>query len=89
MNAKLDSFGRMMARINRKQVPLCQTCHLRFTREPTTECQSDTLNTSPEAGLLSDLNPKSNVNPILCSFLLARPTTCAGKNDQLTHQMAN
>jgi len=27
MNSKLDSFGRMMARINRKQVPLCRPCH--------------------------------------------------------------
>jgi 5-methylcytosine-specific restriction endonuclease McrA len=27
MNAKLDSFGKMMARINRKQVPLCRPCH--------------------------------------------------------------
>ena len=28
MNAKLDSFGKMMAKINRKQVPLCRPCHL-------------------------------------------------------------
>jgi hypothetical protein len=28
MNARLDSFGRMMARINRKQVPLCRPCHM-------------------------------------------------------------
>ena len=27
LNVKLDSFGKMMARINRKQVPLCRLCH--------------------------------------------------------------
>jgi len=27
MNAKLTSFDRMMAKINRKQVPLCRKCH--------------------------------------------------------------
>jgi hypothetical protein len=32
MNAKLDSFGKMMGRINRKQVPLCRPCHLRVHR---------------------------------------------------------
>src|SRR5437879_1471530 len=29
MNANLDSFGKAMARINRKQVPLCRPCHLK------------------------------------------------------------
>jgi hypothetical protein len=29
MNAKLDSFGKMMASINRKQVPLCRPCHVK------------------------------------------------------------
>jgi group II intron reverse transcriptase/maturase len=29
LNLKLDSFGKMMARINRKQVPLCKPCHRR------------------------------------------------------------
>lgn len=28
MNAKLDAFGKMMSKINRKQVPLCRPCHL-------------------------------------------------------------
>jgi len=32
MNSKLDSFGKMMARINRKQVPLCRPCHLSVHR---------------------------------------------------------
>lgn len=27
INPKLDSFGKMMARINRKQIPLCRLCH--------------------------------------------------------------
>jgi len=29
MNAKLDTFGKMMASINRKQVPLCKPCHMK------------------------------------------------------------
>jgi hypothetical protein len=29
MNAKLDSFGKMMASINRKQIPLCKPCHIK------------------------------------------------------------
>lgn len=29
MNVKLDSFGKMMASINRKQVPLCKPCHIK------------------------------------------------------------
>lgn len=29
LNTKLDSFGQMMARINRKQVPLCRECHVK------------------------------------------------------------
>ncbi len=28
VNTKLDSFGKMMAKINRKQVPLCRKCHM-------------------------------------------------------------
>lgn len=28
LNSKLDSFGKMMAKINRKQVPLCRKCHM-------------------------------------------------------------
>jgi len=28
VNAKLKTFDKMMAEINRKQVPLCRTCHL-------------------------------------------------------------
>lgn len=29
INVKLDSFSKMMARVNRKQIPLCHSCHLR------------------------------------------------------------
>lgn len=29
INIKLDSFTKMMSRINRKQVPLCKACHIR------------------------------------------------------------
>lgn len=28
INAKLDSFDKLLAKINRKQVPLCRTCHV-------------------------------------------------------------
>jgi 5-methylcytosine-specific restriction endonuclease McrA len=29
INVKLDSFGKIMSKINRKQVPLCRPCHER------------------------------------------------------------
>lgn len=29
LNARLDSFSKMMASINRKQIPLCRPCHVR------------------------------------------------------------
>jgi hypothetical protein len=29
VNAKLDSFAKLMSKINRKQVPLCASCHLK------------------------------------------------------------